>query len=421
MRLTRALVVAVAAALAACAAAEAEQCDDPSADASSERFLIAWPCDPGECHIYFSQQRKALPTNVFMALATNRTLVLPPFTYYTGQAQVYTNVFKRQEEGVRPLFMPVSDMYDLSAIESLGVRFMELHEYLADGKVLDIDLAVLSKGLPAQHNSEGRDDPDADPSVLVPYPCKVEEGIAHNLSAVGSGELWGLPPSRVRVGELRCGYAMLARAWDQAGQQARKYGDVVETDLWQGRPVVALLGAGHQLHSHAYSFDVQQVLHSRLPFAQHLVAEAERFVAERIAPLSPRDADGAFVAVHWRHGDYVAYNLVKPVDEVVAKAKDALRMAKCDSCAVFLATNCKDESEIELLRQELGAAPLVRYEPPSGPAGAQFSSEGFVLALEQLIAARSTVFVKNGRSAVSVFIDAERRALGKPPSMSINL
>lgn len=41
---------------------------------------------PAQCHIYFSQQRKALSTGLALALALNRTLLLPPFEWYSGQA-----------------------------------------------------------------------------------------------------------------------------------------------------------------------------------------------------------------------------------------------------------------------------------------------------------------------------------------------
>jgi hypothetical protein len=87
----------------------------------------------------------------------------------------------------------------------------------AGRKALDIELAVMSKGIPSRATHDGRTDPATDPSaVVVPYACAEPlEGVALNLSAHGSGELWGLPREQVAVRELRCGYAMLARAWKQ--------------------------------------------------------------------------------------------------------------------------------------------------------------------------------------------------------------
>ena len=66
---------------------------------STAKQLLVVPCDPGNCHIYFGVQRRALPTAVALARALSRTLVLPPLEWYDGQAQVFTNAFLATEAG----------------------------------------------------------------------------------------------------------------------------------------------------------------------------------------------------------------------------------------------------------------------------------------------------------------------------------
>ena len=56
--------------------------------------LIVTPCDPGDCHIYFGVQRRALSTAVALAQSLNRTLVLPPIEWYEHQAQLMMNTFR---------------------------------------------------------------------------------------------------------------------------------------------------------------------------------------------------------------------------------------------------------------------------------------------------------------------------------------
>jgi hypothetical protein len=418
-----------------------EECKVGDAAAGTdERFIIAWPCDPGECHIYFMQQRKALPTNLNLARATNRTLVLPPFTWYEGQAQQFTNSFKRTAAGMRPLFTRFSELFDFEQFQRAlgaaqqGLRALELHEFaareLAAGRrALDIELAVLSKGIPAAHAQSQRADPALDPRVVVPYPCMQPlEGVALNLSAPGSGELWGFPREQVRVRELRCGYAMLARAWAHAGGSPAAFGSLLESPAegrFLGKRVVAMLGTGHQLHSHAHD-GAMQALVDGLRFAPPLVREAERFVAEVLTPLVCGAAShcrcSGYVSVHWRHGDYVPYGHAHQPGTLLERIEAARRKLGCRHCPVFIATNCGDAEAVGAVRSLLAPAELVLYDPQPGAAGERFRSEGARLAVDQLIAARGAVFVRSSRSAVSIAIDMERRHLGlDTPDLSLSL
>ena len=52
-----------------------ESCAADAADAAAPRYLLVAPCEPGECHIYYSQQRKTLPHALALAAYTGRTLV----------------------------------------------------------------------------------------------------------------------------------------------------------------------------------------------------------------------------------------------------------------------------------------------------------------------------------------------------------
>jgi hypothetical protein len=203
--------------------------------------------------------------------------------------------------------------------------------------------------------------------------------------------------------------------------------------LFGGKRLVALLGAGHQHHSHAHDHALQQV-NRQLAYAPPLLKEAERFIGQTLAPLvrsaheecgheqkSPV-AGGGYVAVHWRHGDYVPYGHATEVEALAEKVAEALaRLEGCEACPVFLATNCKSQQPIDELRELLYPAPVFVYAPPNGPAGEAFRSEGHRLMVEQQIAARGSVFVRSPRSAVSAFIDVERQRLGlDSPAMSIN-
>ncbi|KAJ1627414.1 hypothetical protein T492DRAFT_1025470 [Pavlovales sp. CCMP2436] len=307
----------------------------------------------------------------------------------------------------------------------------------AGRRALGIELAIVSKGIPGRATLDGRTDPETDAStVVVPYPCAEPlEGIALNLSAHGSGELWGLPREQVEVREMRCGYAMLARAWKQAASRPAQFGEMLESPgLFGGKRLVALLGTGHQPHSHAHDAAMQQVS-QQLAYAAPLLREAERFIGERLAPLvhsaheegghqSPAlpAAGGGYVAVHWRHGDYVPYGHATEVQVLAGKVAEALaRLDGCQACPVFLATNCKEQQPLNELRELLYPAPVLVYAPPDGPAGEAFRSEGHRLMVDQAIAARGSVFVRSPRSAVSTFIDVERKRLGlDSPAMSIN-
>ena len=141
-----------------------------------------------------------------------------------------------------------------------------------------------------------------------------------------------------------------------------------------------------------------------------LDGEASRFTAEYFAPAQ-------FVAVHWRHGDYVAYKLLMPLEKLIERVHQALRGLKCrvgdeadaaalTPCKVFLMTNCRNASALaEFSAAMEPAGGVVRYEPTQ-PFHA---TEGGRLVIEQSIAARADAFVPSQRSAVSEFIETLRR------------
>ena len=87
-----------------------------AADAASPRYLLVAPCEPGECHIYYSQQRKTLPHALALAAYTGRTLVLPPFEHYRNQAQTLTNAFRATNDGRNPLFTRWSELFDFARL-----------------------------------------------------------------------------------------------------------------------------------------------------------------------------------------------------------------------------------------------------------------------------------------------------------------
>ena len=76
-------------------------------------------------------------------------------------------------------------------------------------------------------------------------------------------------------------------------------------------------------------------------------------------------------------------------------------------CAIFLMTNCRNESALDELSRALPTPP-VRYTPPEP----RFEHEGRRLVVEQAIARRAVAFVRSPRSAVSDLVEAMRRQKG---------
>ena len=123
--------------------------------------------------------------------------------------------------------------------------------------------------------------------------------------------------------------------------------------------------------------------------------------------------DGAKnLAVHWRHGDYVAYQLLTPLASIANRIVKELERSGCrtpllspdaavgsSSCAVFLLTNCKNESAVAELRGALAPVPLVSYTLHANDSNL-FANEGRRLVIEQAIASLADSFVASPRSGV---------------------
>ena len=114
-----------------------------SANTPSGHLLVT-PCDPGNCHIYFGVQLRALPTALSIARAADRTLVLPPFEYYSGQAQEFANAFKARPAGKSPMFVPFSELYDIERLRQGGAHVVDYHE--AGLQQLDVAFLSTAKG-----------------------------------------------------------------------------------------------------------------------------------------------------------------------------------------------------------------------------------------------------------------------------------
>ena len=184
------------------------------------------------------------------------------------------------------------------------------------------------------------------------------------------------------------------------------------------------------LATRAVSAASSMLLEGALRPSPQLEAEAERFAAERLE-------DRRFLAVHWRHGDYVAYQLLTPLGSLVNRVQRELGAAGCAErpeaaaveagdagdgssstdggggrgveCVVFLMTNCRNASALSELNAALAPTPLLSYAPPSP----WHAHEGRRLVIEQAIAARAHAFVSSPRSAVSEYVETLRRGRRK--------
>jgi len=385
---------------------------------ADRRLLLVSPCDPGNCHIYFGVQRRALSTAISLARATGRTLVLPPAEWYADQAQQYTNSFTQTKQGKLPLFTRWSDLYDIDRFRQGGVDVIEYHE----AGIEVIDRAVLQTGNAASRMpTKGQNDDDSLLSGhLQDQACKRgRAGLQTNFTFTRTsppglsystwsaiGELYG---RQVQFGDLRCGVLALSRP-ETATAFASWLGDA---------RVGAIFDVGHYTHT-VLSSDLSAsrgIIERSLRPNAALDAEASRFVQDVI--LGRRGAHSRFLAAHWRHGDYVSYNLLTPLERLLQRVSTALEeQLQCPACPVFLMTNCRDASALAELRAALPT--LITYTPPSldvalgkgKAAGAPFSDEGSRLLIEQAIAIRADAFVANGRSAVSEFVDMVRRVRG---------
>ena len=355
---------------------------------------------PAQCHIYFSQQRKALSTGLALALALNRTLVLPPFEWYSGQAQLMANAFRATNEGRIPQFTPWSHLFDIEPLRQ-HVPVVELHELFASAGPagLDFDRALYATGTSISPNDrmQATQAEGALQGFLAERPCKdrSSQGLLKNLTrAVVAGAWQGrVLNGAMQVSSMRCGMLLL----DQPGAT-----DALAT--WFGdAAMVAAFSVGHYPHAKLTGPSVF------LPPASAIQQEADRYVAElqRPRPARGEAASGnelEFVAVHWRHGDYVPYRLLTPAQTVAKDAERALAAIRCPTCPVFLMTNCRDSSALDELRRLLPT--LARYEPPDDRP--EFAEEGPRLIIEQAIATQAAQFVGSPRSAVTLFVEEAR-------------
>lgn len=377
------------------------------ASAPRNGLLLVTPCDPGECHIYFGVQRRAFPTAVSLARELNRTLVLPPFEWYEDQAQQFTNTFKRTPQGKVPRFERWSNLFDIDRLRAAGVDVVEFHE----AQIKTINRAVLGTG------NSGLQVPPPGPAVpedvlaghlVSERPCvHRQSGLRRNFTFAesttdgkavsGKGVLY---THKAKIEALRCGVLPVSRPEVIAALGA----------WFDDAPVAALFDVGH--HTHTLAPDTRggwsrTVVERSLRPNAELEREAARFVEEVVlAPSGASSRARGFVALHWRHGDWIDYKLLTPLESVIRRTRAALdEQLKCVECPVFLMTNCRNASALLELRESLPT--LVTYEPAH--AASRYALEGPRLVIEQSIAIRADAFVGMPRSAVSEFVETVRR------------
>ena len=373
-------------------------------------------------------QRRALPTALALAKATDRTLVLPPLEWYDGQAQEYANTFRKQAQP--PRFAKWSDLFDIDYLRKTSrarysIDVIEAHELLGegDGVFPTVGRALLNLGtsddatktaarayadLPRPRSGSMPPPPPADDAsslalggLLREVPCESRSGrspigLRGNLSwdgagaaeaergagAAGSGELY---TRRVRFDSLRCG-AVRLRA---EGAAASLRGWAADVQL------AAIFDVGHHAHTvfevEAGPDEGEAAAASATPAARAVGGTSHRGPSSLGASVRPNrklaaeaarwvETLGAskYVAIHWRHGDYVAYSLLTPLARLVSQTRQALKGLGCADCPVFLMTNCRNLTALAELAVEIPS--LRSYEPPS-----RFADEGPRLVIEQAI------------------------------------
>ena len=409
--------------------------------------------DPGNCHIYFGVQLRALPTALSLARVTDRTLVLPPFEYYEGQAQVWANSFKATASGRRPLFLPWSELFDIERLREGGVHAVDYDNASVD----HVDVALLQTGSAQTSGTSNKASAalaakaaNSLDGVLEPVACRRRpDGLQHNLTfdATGATGEEGRPSGawlyerRVAFGQLLCGTLGFQRP------------EIVQALAnWFGHaPVAAVFNVGHHLHSRVGSeahAREHQYLEAHLRPNAQLESEATRFISHAIRKprVDSASADaaaagvaaaeavtdegtgaarsaaaaaflagyqsgadeigGGFVAVHWRHGDYVQYKLLQSPSTVAGRVRKAIDASRCGpTCPIFLMSNCRNNSALEELSGLLPSEPITY-----APIEPRFADEGRKLIVEVAIATRATAFVGSPRSAVTELVDTLRRA-----------
>lgn len=114
------------------------------------------------------------------------------------------------------------------------------------------------------------------------------------------------------------------------------------------------------------------------------------------------------------------WNKQAPPEVVAAQALAALRNASVPApWRVFLATNCKDSSQIVLVDRLLtqGGASLVRYQPLASDTPHLYSDLPRRAFLEQLVASYAATFLYTASSFFSQTIVRERRRHARGPSV----
>ena len=400
--------------------------------------VLITPCDPGNCHIYFGVQLRALPTALALSKALKRRLLLPPFEWYENQAQMFANAFRATPQGRVPHFTPWSELFDIERLRAAGVDAVD---FINDESSANptVDRALLQMA-GATGGSSG---------VLSWMPCKRSDvGIRANVTwveaAAGSeprataADLYG---HQIPLGDLKCAAFSLQHNVEAAIEALTRFLDGASTG--------AIFNVGHHIDAKLDDRGASvRLLERSLRPSSELEEEAQRFMAAQqwdspaaSPPHGPSShAPVSVLAVHWRHGDYVAYSLLTPLESVVSRADRTLQAMGCGGgrggrgrggrgpeaagesllareegarggalrCAVFLMTNCRNASALQEFASALAPTPVVSYAPPS----LRFAHEGRRLVIEQAIASRAVSFLGSSRSAVSEYVETLRRGRG---------
>lgn len=403
--------------------------------------LLVTPCDPGNCHIYFGVQLRALPTAIALSMALKRTLLLPPFEWYENQAQQFANAFRATPQGRTPNFMPWSELFDIERLREEGLAVHTFEEkFRFREPFIDRGLLQTANAIGAQYRGmANREDCKRSSDGLRANVTWIEEGqTAVHAGARARAHLYGF--DSLHFGELKCAAFSLAPQHKDVTLPAMEeyFGDA---------SVGAIFNVGHHIASKLDDKALSVMLLERaLRPNKELEAEAVRFMQQthgwedRMHTLNAAEASGRpmvpaarrVVAVHWRHGDYVAYNLLIPLHSMVKRVTESLRHSGCanappedhpdeaggggahaaqaqaalHTCTIFLMTNCKNASALSEFTAALAPTPVVSYQPDDP----RFAHEGRRLVIEQAIASRVHAFVNTPRSAVSELVETMRRS-----------
>jgi hypothetical protein len=382
---------------------------------ATRRYLVFHACDPADCRQYTNVQLNTLPLAVFLARILNRTLVLPPFMFFStqGQSDLYRDGGHDQE---RALFRPFGAYFNVSQLQA-ATDVVDWPDFVASEGSVSIDhlyylqhthsLEKVSGGCPGLVRTllgvEPNEVPQEDGSVVGRM---LGERVGVRGFQCGSLDLNGpdgherwlrtyLPPraswletQRV-VGVLGAWWGRCATARNPMPAGAARPRERRQLSGTRAPPARSTNYADEAVSSQLLPPPVPSVVvDGALAFADDLLAEADAFIAARLGD--------AFVSVHWRHGDYIQWQKHAPPELVAAQALEALKNASvpAPSRRVFLATNCPDQQHLTVVQRLLaaGGAALVRFEADdvARRGGAENDAADMQLRLafvEQLIAA----------------------------------